>query len=331
MIDLEEMVQGSSLRILFTEGKDIRMMHAAVMLAEKKLMTPVIYGKREELVSLATKHDFSLEGIEILDPDEFTEKEQMIVRILALRKGKTDRKQAEIWLEKDAYFCTMYVELGYADGLLGGSTNSTADTLRPIMQLVKTSPGNSLVSSCFLMIREDRQYIFSDCSLNIHPNEDELVEITLQSAESAKTFGIVPCVALLSYSTIGSGHGEDVDRVRQAVQRLKRMPLDYAVDGEMQVDCALSQRVAELKAPDSIVGGHANVLIFPDLNAGNIGYKLVANLGGYEALGPILQGVRLPMNDLSRSATVEEIYKMALITAMQKMAMDQSYPCTYHI
>ena len=148
----------------------------------------------------------------------------------------------------------------------------------------------------------------------------DMVEIALQAAESAKTFQLEPKVALLSYSTHGSGSGTDVDTVREAAQRLQRMPLDYDVDGELQVDCALSRRVAELKAVDSTVGGNANVLIFPDLNAGNIGYKLVANLGGFEALGPILQGVRLPMNDLSRSATTEEIYKMAIITAMQKEA-----------
>ena len=159
--------------------------------------------------------------------------------------------------------------------------------------------------------------------MNIKPNVDELVEITLQSAQSAKTFGMKPRVALLSYSTYGSGHGEDVDMVKEVATRLKRLPLDYEVDGELQVDCALNKDVAMLKAPDSKVGGCANVLIFPDLNAANIGYKLVANLGGYEAYGPILQGVRLPMNDLSRSATIDEIYTMALITAMQKLNLNR--------
>ena len=244
----------------------------------------------------------------------------MIRRMLKLRKGKTDEQTCREWLMKDTYFCTMYVELGYADGLLGGSANSTADTLRPIMQLIKTRLPHTIVSSCFLMSRKDEHYIFADCSLNRNPDTDELVEIALQAAETAKTFQLEPRVALLSYSTHGSGSGTDVDKVREAAERLQRMPLDYAVDGELQVDCALSARVAKLKAVDSIVGGNANILIFPDLNAGNIGYKLVANLGGFEALGPILQGVRLPMNDLSRSATTEEIYKMAIITAMQKEA-----------
>lgn len=317
-MDFTTCISHSPTRILFTEGKDPRMLEAAMRLLAEDRLVPVLYGKHEEIQAVAASQSWNIEGIEIVDPDLFPHKEEMILRILQLRKGKTDRQTAEEWLKKDSYFCTMYVELGYADGLLGGSTNSTADTLRPIMQLIKTKQGHSIVSSCFLMNRGDEHYIFADCSLNINPNTDQLVEIALQSAESARQFGIEPRVALLSYSTMGSGHGRDVDQVKEAVTRLKRLPLDYLIDGEMQVDCALSPRVAKLKAPDSPVGGHANVFIFPDLNAGNIGYKLVANLGGFEALGPILQGVRLPMNDLSRSATSEEIYKMAIITAMQK-------------
>lgn len=321
MIDLEQPVKGKGIKIVFTEGKDPRMMKAAVRLHEKNLLHPILYGNRLELSELAQKLHLNLTDIQILDPEEFKDKEAMLNRMLELRKGKADRDTVERWYRKDSYFCTMYVEMGYADGLLGGSNNSTADTLRPIMQLIKTSPGNSIVSSCFLMCKEEQDYIFADCSLNIKPNVDELVEITLQSAQSAKSFGIDPCVALLSYSTYGSGHGEDVDKVKETTTRLKRLPLDYLVDGELQVDCALNQSVATLKAPVSKVGGHANVLIFPDLNAANIGYKLVANLGGFQAYGPILQGVRLPMNDLSRSATIEEIYTMALITALQKLNM----------
>lgn len=307
----------SGIRILFTEGCDSRMLKAAVRLHEEDCLVPILYGKRAQLEEAAKACSLDITDIEHVDPDEFPYKEDMILRILQLRKGKIDRMTAEKWLQKDTYFCTMYVELGYADGLLGGSTNSTAETLRPIMQLIKTKQGHTIVSSCFLMNRGEEHYIFADCSLNISPNSDQLVEIALQSAESAKQFGIEPRVALLSYSTYGSGHGPDVDQVKEAVTRLKRLPLDYPVDGEMQVDCALSEKVAQLKAPTSPIGGCANVFIFPDLNAGNIGYKLVANLGGFEALGPILQGVRLPMNDLSRSATTEEIYKMAIITAMQ--------------
>lgn len=313
-------VKDSAIRILFTEGSDRRMMEAAIQLHNEHILTPLLYGDTKELHARAVEYGLSLAGILIVDPKQFAHREDMIRRMLKLRKGKTDEQTCREWLMKDTYFCTMYVELGYADGLLGGSANSTADTLRPIMQLIKTRLPHTIVSSCFLMSRKDEHYIFADCSLNRNPDTDELVEIALQAAETAKTFQLKPRVALLSYSTHGSGSGTDVDKVREAAQRLQRMPLDYAVDGELQVDCALSARVAKLKAVDSIVGGNANILIFPDLNAGNIGYKLVANLGGFEALGPILQGVRLPMNDLSRSATTEEIYKMAIITAMQKEA-----------
>jgi len=313
-------VKDSTIRILFTEGSDRRMMEAAIQLHNEHILTPLLYGDTKELHALAVGYGLSLAGILIVDPKQFAHREDMIRRMLKLRKGKTDEQTCREWLMKDTYFCTMYVELGYADGLLGGSANSTADTLRPIMQLIKTRLPHTIVSSCFLMSRKDEHYIFADCSLNRKPNTDELVEIALQAAETAKTFQLEPRVALLSYSTHGSGSGTDVDKVREAAQRLQRMPLDYAVDGELQVDCALSARVAKLKAVDSIVGGNANILIFPDLNAGNIGYKLVANLGGFEALGPILQGVRLPMNDLSRSAATEEIYRMAIITAMQKEA-----------
>ena len=313
-------VKDSTIRILFTEGSDRRMMEAAIQLHNEHILTPLLYGDTKELHALAVEYGLSLAGILIVDPKQFAHREDMIRRMLKLRKGKTDEQTCREWLMKDTYFCTMYVELGYADGLLGGSANSTADTLRPIMQLIKTRLPHTIVSSCFLMSRKDEHYIFADCSLNRNPDTDELVEIALQAAETAKTFQLEPRVALLSYSTHGSGSGTDVDKVREAAERLQRMPLDYAVEGELQVDCALSARVAKLKAVDSIVGGNANILIFPDLNAGNIGYKLVANLGGFEALGPILQGVRLPMNDLSRSATTEEIYKMAIITAMQKEA-----------
>lgn len=321
MISIENINEMKNLRILFTEGKDPRMLKVAARLNEEGRLVPVLFGEMEDITKIAKEYELDIHGIEIINPTVFKEREAMLNRMLELRRGKVDRTTVESWYTKDSYFCTMYVEMGFADGLLGGSTNSTADTLRPIMQLVKTSPGNTFVSSCFIMNKGDHHLVFADCSLNRNPDVDHLVEIALQTAENAKTFGILPSVAMLSYSSKGSGLGPDVDRVKEATSRLLRMPLDYPVDGEMQVDCALIEHVAQLKAPDSVVAGHANVLIFPDLNAANIGYKLVANLGGYEALGPILQGVRLPMNDLSRSATSDEIYKMALITAMQTLAM----------
>ena len=304
-------------RILFTEGCDLRILEVSKMLTKQAHIQPIVYGSRDEITKLANEMKMSLDNIIILDPDEFEEKERMIERLLELRRGKIDYEEAKELIKKDTYFTTLYTEMGYADGLLGGSQNSTADTLRPIMQLIKTKPDCNFMSSCFLMKKDDQVLIFADCSMNRNPDVDQLVEIAIQSAKTALDFGLYPKVAMLSYSTKGSGAGESVDKVKEATKRLKRMSLPFVVDGEMQVDSALNPHVAELKCPDSLIKGDANVLVFPDLNAGNIGYKLVSNLGGYEAIGPILQGVRIPMNDLSRSATVDEIYKMALITAMQ--------------
>jgi phosphate acetyltransferase len=186
------------------------------------------------------------------------------------------------------------------------------------LQLVKAAPGNALVSSSFLLVKDNEELMMGDCSININPTADDLVEITMQTAHTAKQFGIEPRVALLSYSTMGSAKGECVAKMAEAAVRLKRMPIDFAVDGEMQFDCAVSPEVAKLKAPRSAVAGHANTFIFPNLSSGNIGYKIAARLGGWEAIGPVLQGLNAPINDLSRGCTSQEIYKMAIITAAQK-------------
>jgi phosphate acetyltransferase len=216
----------------------------------------------------------------------------------------------------------MLVERGYAHGLLGGATYSTADTVRPALQIIKTKPGCNLVSSSFIMRRvkdgKEERYVMADCAINLHPDENQIVEIALQSAETAKIFGIDPKVVLLSYSSYGSGKGEDVEKMTNAACRLKGMELDYPVDGELQFDAAFSMDVAKIKAPKSDVAGRANVFIFPDINAGNIGYKIAQRLGDFEALGPILQGLNAPINDLSRGCNTEEVYKMAIITALQK-------------
>ena len=213
----------------------------------------------------------------------------------------------------------MCLAMDDVDGLIGGATISTRETLRAALQLIKTKQGCDIVSSCFLMTKGSTQYIFGDCSLNIDPSVDELVDITMQCAKTAQVFGIEPKVGLLSYSTYGSGAGASVDKVREAVKRLRRLPLGYEVDGEMQLDAAVAQEVAELKAPDSLIAGKINTFIFPTLDAGNIGYKLMARFGGFEAVGPILQGMRKPLNDLSRGANEDEIYKMAIVTAAQKL------------
>ena len=316
--ELEKKVTGSGTRIVFTEGWDPRVQEAAIKLVENNIVVPILLGEPEEIEACAKENGFDVSNIQQMSPKSFDKMEEMATKMVELRRGKLDMETCKKMLQHTNYFGTMLVQMGYADGLLGGATYSTADTVRPALQLVKTAPGNALVSSCFLLVKGDQQYIMGDCSININPNADELVEITMQTAHTAKQFGIDPKVALLSYSSMGSAKGECVAKMTEASLRLKRMPIDFEIDGEMQFDCAVSPEVAALKAPDSKVAGHANTFIFPNLSSGNIGYKIAARLGGWEAIGPVLQGLNAPINDLSRGCTTQEIYKMAIVTAAQK-------------
>lgn len=316
--ELEKKVTGSGTRIVFTEGWDPRVQQAAIKLVENNIVVPILLGEPEEIEACAKENGFDVSNIQQMSPKSFDKMEEMATKMVELRRGKLDMETCKKMLQHTNYFGTMLVQMGYADGLLGGATYSTADTVRPALQLVKTAPGNALVSSCFLLVKGDQQYIMGDCSININPNADELVEITMQTAHTAKQFGIDPKVALLSYSSMGSAKGECVAKMTEASLRLKRMPIDFEIDGEMQFDCAVSPEVAALKAPGSKVAGHANTFIFPNLSSGNIGYKIAARLGGWEAIGPVLQGLNAPINDLSRGCTAQEIYKMAIVTAAQK-------------
>lgn len=316
--ELEKKVTGSGTRIVFTEGWDPRVQEAAIKLVENNIVVPILLGEPEEIEACAKENGFDVSNIQQMSPKSFDKMEEMATKMVELRRGKLDMETCKKMLQHTNYFGTMLVQMGYADGLLGGATYSTADTVRPALQLVKTAPGNALVSSCFLLVKGDQQYIMGDCSININPNADELVEITMQTAHTAKQFGINPKVALLSYSSMGSAKGECVAKMTEASLRLKRMPIDFEIDGEMQFDCAVSPEVAALKAPGSKVAGHANTFIFPNLSSGNIGYKIAARLGGWEAIGPVLQGLNAPINDLSRGCTAQEIYKMAIVTAAQK-------------
>ena len=316
--ELEGKVKGKGIRIVFTEGWDARVQKAVIDLKKNDVVHPILLGTPGQIAECAQENGLDVSGIEQIDPATFDKLDEMATRMVELRRGKMDLEQCRKAIQSSNYFGTMLVEMGYADGLLGGATYSTADTIRPALQLVKTAPGQPLVSSCFLLVKGSEQYIMGDCSININPTPDELVEIAIQTAHTAKQFGVEPKVALLSYSSMGSAKGECVAKMTEAVKRLKRMPIDFEVDGEMQFDCAVSPEVAALKAPDSKVAGHANTFIFPNLSSGNIGYKIAARLGGWEAIGPVLQGLNAPINDLSRGCTAQEIYKMAIVTAAQK-------------
>ena len=312
---LKEKIKGKGTRIVFTEGSDPRILEAAVRLHKEKVVEPVLLGNRAEIIGSAQAEGFDIEGIEMLDPAEYKNMNMMVKRVVELRKGKMDEAAAREACLKTNFFGTMYVELGCADGLLGGATYSTADTVRPALQLIKTKPGNKIVSSCFIMVKGDKKLAMGDCAINIAPNEDELAEIAIETAKTAKIFGIDPKVAMLSYSTYGSGKGEMVTLMANATKKVKEMAPDLDIDGELQFDAAVAPEVAKVKCAGSTVAGQANTFIFPEISAGNIGYKIAARLGEYEAIGPVLQGLNAPINDLSRGCNAQEVYKMALVTA----------------
>ena len=306
--------------IVFTEGTDPRILEASSRLLAGSFLKPILVGNPEEVKAAAEDVGYNINGAEILDPKTYDRMDEMVAKMVELRKGKMTEDQCREALSHGNYFGTMLVQMGIADCLLGGATYSTADTVRPALQLIKPKPGNKIVSSCFILVREratgDNEVLaMSDCAININPSEDDLVEIALESAECAKIFGIDPKIAFLSYSTLGSGKGEDVDKMRNACAKAKAAAPELAIDGELQFDAAVSPKVAETKCPNSQVAGHANTFIFPDINAGNIGYKIAQRLGGFDAYGPILLGLNAPINDLSRGCNALEVYSMAIITA----------------
>ena len=306
--------------IVFTEGTDARILEASARLLSGTFLKPVLVGNEKEIYEAAEKAGFNIRGAEIVDPENYPEMDAMVEKMVELRKGKMTAEECRALLKKGNYFGTMLVKMGKADCLLGGATYSTADTVRPALQLIKTKPGNKIVSSCFIMVRpaasgENEVLAMADCAINIKPNEDELVEICRETVECAKVFGVDPKVAFLSYSTLGSGKGEDVDKMRNACAKAQELMPGTPIGGEFQFDAAVSPVVAKTKHIADGVGGHANTFIFPDINAGNIGYKIAQRLGKFDAYGPILLGLNAPINDLSRGCNAQEVYSMAIITA----------------
>jgi phosphate acetyltransferase len=308
-------------KIVFTEGNDARILEAASRLLAGTFLHPVLVGDPDEIMKSAEECGFNIRGAEIINPKSFDRMDEMVEMFCELRKSKgVTPEQARASLAQNNNFGTMLVKMGIADALLGGATYSTADTVRPALQLIKTKPGSSIVSSCFILVRpsatgENEVLAMGDCAINIKPTEDELVEIAGETAACAKIFGVDPKVAFLSYSTWGSGKGEDVDKMRNAAEKAKIKYPDLPIEGEMQFDAAVSPRVARTKCPTSEIAGHVNTFIFPDINAGNIGYKIAQRLGNFEAYGPILLGLNAPINDLSRGCNASEVYSMAIITA----------------
>ena len=312
--------------IVFTEGTDPRILEASDRILKEDLMDVILCGNKDAVLAKAKECKFDVNKATILDPVTYPEFDSMVKTMYELRKGKMTEEECQKALSKSNYFGTMLVKMGKADALLGGATYSTADTVRPALQIIKTKPENTIVSSCF--IRKEEKIAMGDCAINISYQDkldkdgnvvltaaQQLAEVAVETAKTADYFGIDPKVAVLSFSTYGSGKGGTVQLSHDAVIEARKLNPELVIDGEFQFDAAVSEVVAKTKCPDSKVAGQANTFIFPLIEAGNIGYKIAQRLGGYEAYGPILQGLNAPINDLSRGCNADEVYKMAIITA----------------
>ena len=313
--------------VVLPKGEETRTVHAAEIIAKEKIANVILLGNEAKIKEAGKGLDLS--GVTIIDPETSPKLAEYAQQFYEMRKAKGMTEEKALATCKDTlYYAVMMIKNGAADGMVSGAIHSTGDTLRPALQVIKTAPGIKIVSSCFIMEVPNKQYgddgvmIFADCAININPDAEELAAIAAASAATAKSLaGIDPRIAMLSFSTKGSAKHELVDKVAQATEILKKNEPDLLVDGELQADAALVESVGQLKSPGSPVAGKANVLIFPDIQAGNIGYKLVQRLGGAEAIGPVCQGMARPVNDLSRGCSVEDIVSVVAVTAVQAQSM----------
>ncbi|WP_079477901.1 phosphate acetyltransferase [Halobacillus salinus] len=316
---LKAKIDGKGKKIVFPEALDERILTAASQLEADGLVKPVLVGNKEKVEQKAAEVGVDVSGAEILDPANYDEFDEMVASFVERRKGKATEEKAREVLQVANYFGTMLVYMGKADGLVSGAAHSTADTVRPALQIIKTKPGIKKTSGVFVMVREEEKYVFADCAININPDSQDLAEIALASAETAALFDIDPKVAMLSFSTKGSAQSPETEKVSEALKLAKEQNNDLVIDGEFQFDAAFVPSVAEKKAPDSPLKGEANTFIFPSLEAGNIGYKIAQRLGNFDAVGPVLQGLNQPVNDLSRGCNADDVYKLAIITAAQSV------------
>lgn len=316
---LKSKIKGKNIPIVFPEGNDPRILGAAVRLKNDGLLKPVLLGKPEEIQKVAQGLNVTVEDLEIIDPESYDQFAEMVQAFVERRKGKATEEKARELLKDVNYFGTMLAYMDKVEGLVSGAAHATGDTVRPALQIIKTKPGVSLTSGSFVMLKGDERYLFGDCAINIAPNAEQLAEIAVESAKTAKIFDIDPRVAMLSFSTKGSAKSEQSDKVIEATKLAKEMAPEYEIDGEMQFDAAFVESVGKKKAPDSKVAGNATVFVFPELQSGNIGYKIAQRFGGFEAIGPILQGLNKPISDLSRGCNEEDVYKLAIVTANQSL------------
>ena len=311
--------------IILPEATDIRILKAAEIVKKEQYAKLILIGNEQEVLKQIKDNNLDLEEIKIIDPLKSEKTEEYASKLYELRKAKgMTLEQAQKIILDPIYFGMMMVKLDEADGLVSGAAHSTADTLRPALQIIKTKPGTKLVSTFNVIVVPNCEYgnngvfAFADCGLNPKPNSEELSEIAISTAESYKQIiGAEPRIAMLSYSTYGSAKSEDVEKVREATKLAKEKTPDLILDGELQLDAAIVPEIGKSKAPGSNVAGTANILVFPDLNAGNIGYKLVERFAKAEAYGPICQGMAKPVNDLSRGCKADDIVGAVAITAVQ--------------
>ncbi|PID15206.1 phosphate acetyltransferase [Sporosarcina sp. P34] len=316
---IRKTLEGKGKTIVLPEGEDVRILEAAIHLQQEGIITPVLLGNEEAVKKVAKDGGFDISEIKLIDPANVSYFEELAEKFVERRGGKATIEQAREQLKDVNYFGTMLIYTGRVDGLVSGAAHSTADTVRPALQIIKTKPGVSKTSGAFIMMKEEERLIFADCAITVNPSAKELAEIAVESTKTAKAFGIDPRVAMLSFSTKGSAVTEETKKVVEAAKIAKELAPDLLIDGEFQFDAAYVPSVAAKKAPESVIKGDANVFIFPTLDAGNIGYKMTERLGGYEAIGPILQGLNGPVNDLSRGCSAEDVYKLSIITAAQSL------------
>ncbi|ANQ48672.1 phosphate acetyltransferase [Flammeovirga sp. MY04] len=317
---LTERARQKKARIVLPEGNDHRVLEASAILASQDIVDIILLGKKEEIVDVARKNAITIDfdKIEIINPVEYVKFNEYVNTLYELRKHKgMNLDMATDAMSDVSYFGTMMVQMGDANGMVSGAVHTTAATIRPALQVIKTKPGTSVVSSVFFMSLPDRVLVYGDCAVNPNPNSEQLAEIAISSAETAIAFGIEPKIAMLSYSSGSSGSGEQVEKVRAATEIAKEKRPDLKIEGPIQYDAAVDPTVGAQKMPGSEVAGQANVLVFPDLNTGNNTYKAVQRETGAIAIGPVLQGLNKPVNDLSRGCLVEDILNTVIITAIQ--------------
>lgn len=315
--DLKAEVKVERPQLVFPEGEDKRILGACVRLRNERILQPIVLGNPEEIKRTASEINVDIRDLILIDPENYDDIDTLVDAFVERRKGKIDEEGAREALKDPNYFGTLLVYTGKAAGMVSGAVHTTGATVKPALQIIKTKEGFKRTSGLYVMLRGSEQYLMSDCAINIDMNVDILSEIAVLTNMTGRQFGMDPEIALLSFSTKGSAKSDEVTMVAEAAAKVKREHPDIKIDGELQFDSAFVPSVAEKKAPDSKVAGRANTFIFPNLAAGNIGYKIAQRFGGFEAVGPILQGLNHPVNDLSRGCNEDEVYALSIITAAQ--------------